>query len=114
VFPCAPPLMAANQRRKQLAMFLVERRRRINVWAAKIGDHARHPNRIGRPITQEEIAEAVAVSRVWYASLECGLAARPSPALLHRLATAFALSDEDRRRLFDLGIPELRSSWSHR
>ena len=98
-----------GRRRHELATFLHQRRRRIDNCTAKIGDHPRQPSRIGRPITQEEIAEAVAVSRVWYSSLESGNAVRPSPALLDRLATAFALSDEERRVLFGLGIPELQS-----
>jgi DNA-binding XRE family transcriptional regulator len=96
-------------RRGGLASFLVERRQSIDISSEKIGDYSRHLNRIGRRVTQEEIAEALGVSRVWYALLETSDVARPSLALLNRLAKVLALSAEEQRTLFELGIPELLS-----
>jgi transcriptional regulator with XRE-family HTH domain len=74
-----------------------------------LGPHPRLPVRHGKGVTQEEIAEAVGVSRVWYAMLESGAALRTSPRLLARLADALALPDESREALFRLGLPELAS-----
>jgi transcriptional regulator with XRE-family HTH domain len=72
-----------------------------------LGLSKRLPNRCGRRVTQEEIAEVVGVSRNWYRRLESGEAVRASTKLLERLANAFAFSPEERLELFALGIPEL-------
>jgi transcriptional regulator with XRE-family HTH domain len=70
-----------------------------------LGPHLRLPVRRGKLVTQEEIAEAIGVSRVWYAMLESGAALRASPKLLARLASALSLSDDDREMLFKLARP---------
>jgi DNA-binding XRE family transcriptional regulator len=95
-----------DERRRTLSAFLLNRRQRIDANAARVGTYMRRENRIGRPFTQEEIAEALDVSRQWYAALELSLPVRPSPALLDRIATLFDLHDDDRLTLFRLAIPE--------
>jgi len=87
--------------------FLKEQRRRIPREALSLGDHERLPIRRGKLVTQEELAEAIGVSRGWYAMLESGAALNTSPRLLARLADALALPDESRKILFSLAIPEL-------
>jgi transcriptional regulator with XRE-family HTH domain len=83
-------------------------RRRIPPQTAALGSWKRLPNRRGRPVTQEEIAEAVGVSRNWYRRLECGEGVRASAKLLDRLANAVVFTPEERTTLFVLAIPEMR------
>jgi transcriptional regulator with XRE-family HTH domain len=63
--------------------------------------------RCGRPVTQEEAAEAVGVSRNWYRRLESGDGVRASTKLLDRLAKTFVHTPEERITLFLLAIPEM-------
>ena len=86
--------------------YLKERRQGIYPEATSLGSHARIPSRLGKAITQEELAEAVGVSRTWYALLEAGTVGA-SPALLGRLSDALSLQPDERLRFFRLGIPEL-------
>jgi transcriptional regulator with XRE-family HTH domain len=90
--------------------FLKEHRRRIPRDAPSLGRYLRLPIRLGKVVTQEELAEAIGVSRVWYAMLESGAALNTSPRLLARLADALNLSDESRKVLFKLALPELSVS----
>lgn len=99
-----------QQRGPSTGAFLKEHRRLIPRDAAALGPYLRPLFRLGRFVTQEEIAEAIGVSRVWYAMLESDAALRTSPRLLNRLATALALSDQDRDTLFKLALPELSPS----
>jgi DNA-binding XRE family transcriptional regulator len=101
-----------GDQRGRLGTFLLQRRRRVDAGAARIGPLPRRPERIGRRVTQEEIAEAVEVTREWYAMIEAGAAVRPSTSLLARLATVFELSTDERLTLFMLGIEELRPARS--
>ena len=98
-----------NRSWSSLGAFLREHRRLISRGATALGPHARLPVRHGKGVTQEEIAEAIGVSRVWYAMLESGAALHTSPRLLARLADALALPEESREVLFRLGLPELAS-----
>ena len=66
--------------------------------------------RRGRHVTQEELAEALGVSRNWYRRLESREPARASMKLLDRIASVFALTPEERKALFILAIPELRGT----
>jgi transcriptional regulator with XRE-family HTH domain len=93
--------------RPTIGAFLKEHRRLVPREATALGSHARHPVRYGKLVTQDEVAEAVGVSSVWYAMLESGAAMHASPRLLARLADALSLSDERREALFRLGLPEL-------
>lgn len=61
-------------------------------------------------MTQEELAEAIGVSRVWYSMLENGSAVRTSRRMLEALAGALMLDASERATLFSLAIPELRQT----
>jgi DNA-binding XRE family transcriptional regulator len=91
----------------EFASFLKTRRRSIPADSVTLGSWERLPVRRGRRVTQEEIAEAVGVSRNWYRRLESGDAPRASAKLLARIAKAFQFTPEERTTLFVLGIPEL-------
>jgi transcriptional regulator with XRE-family HTH domain len=99
-------LQRDQERRRQLSAFLLQKRQRVELHAKYVGPYERRHNRIGRPFTQEEIAEALDVSRQWYAALEMGSSVRPSTALLDRIATLFVLNDDERLTLFRLAIRE--------
>jgi len=72
-----------------------------------LGDQARLSTRWGRRVSQEELAEAVGVSRGWYVSLESGAPIRPSVPLLTRVARALNTTPHECAMLFSLAIPEL-------
>jgi len=72
-----------------------------------LGSWERLPVRRGRRVTQEEIAEAIGISRNWYRRLESNDAPRASAKLLDRIAKAFQFTPEERTKLFILGIPEI-------
>ena len=91
----------------EFAAFLKTRRQGIPPETVTLGSWERLPVRHGRPVTQEELAEAVGVSRNWYRRLESGDAPRASAKLLARLAKAFQFTPEERTTLFVLGIPEI-------
>jgi transcriptional regulator with XRE-family HTH domain len=93
-------------RRRRLAAFLLERRQGVKSDAQRVGPYARRDNRVGRPFTQEEVAEALDVSRQWYAALEMGSSIRPSTALVERIATLYALDADERVTLLRLAIRE--------
>jgi transcriptional regulator with XRE-family HTH domain len=91
----------------QLNVFLRGRRQRIDPQLRMLGNYERLPVRRGRPVTQEEMAEAVGLSRVWYSLLESGSTIRTSTKVLERIAGVLMLDAPDRTRLFHLGLPEL-------
>ena len=91
----------------EFGAFLRMLRRRIPADAPALGTLERPPNRRGRRVTQEEVAEVVGVSRNWYRRLECGSGARASTRLVDRLADAFAFTPEERATMFVLALPEL-------
>lgn len=86
---------------------LKEWRRRLDPSTAMLGRHQRLGSRRGKAVSQEELAEAVGVTREWYACLETG-AKQPSLSVLDRLATALNTSAQERVRLFQLAIPVLQ------
>jgi transcriptional regulator with XRE-family HTH domain len=86
--------------------FLRACRQRLARESRELGPFPRHPLRVGKPVTQEELAEALEVSRQWYAMLEAN-AAHASPALINRIGIALSLSPEERQELLRLAIPEL-------
>jgi transcriptional regulator with XRE-family HTH domain len=86
--------------------FLKALRLRIDRQAERLGAHKRLPIRLGRVPSQEEVAEALDVSRVWYSQLESGANVRASVKLLGRIADTLMLSDAERGELFRLAIPE--------
>ena len=89
--------------------FLVHLRRRIDPATRALGSYVRLESRRGRPVTQEELAEAIGVSRGWYARLESGQPVQPSVAMLHRMAEALEATPSERALLFRLAIPALES-----
>jgi transcriptional regulator with XRE-family HTH domain len=82
-------------------------RLRLSKDATKLGRHRRLPCRVGRLVTQEELAEAAGVSRSWYKMLECNVGVRTSLRLTVRLSEALMLSASEKARLFRLAFPEL-------
>jgi transcriptional regulator with XRE-family HTH domain len=93
-----------------IGTFLRKARIKISPDARSLGRVLRHPNRIGKPVTQEEVAESVGVTREWYSRIELGKNQRVAPSLLVRLAEVLMLDGTRREDLFTLGMPELRSA----
>lgn len=92
--------------RNEMRSLLKGLRRRIDPQILRLGEHERLNTRHGKTVSQEELAEALGVSRGWYASLERGMT-RPSISLLKRLTIALNASREERITLLQLAIPEL-------
>jgi Helix-turn-helix domain len=82
-------------------------RMRIDPREQALGPQARPPSRCGKPVTQEELAECIGVSRAWYCMLESDKPVRASTFLLDRLASILMLSVAERAKLFALALPEL-------
>ena len=98
-----------------VGFFLKQSRMRLSPQTRSIGSLRRRQVRIGRAVTQEEIAEAIGVSRVWYAMIESGRG-DVSPRLLPRIADALMLDPEDRLALLRImfqafaNVPESKAS----
>lgn len=93
--------------RSELALLLKFFRERIEHDLGNLGPHERHSSRRGKAVTQSEIAEAIGVTREWYALLECGAATGASTGLLGRLAEALMLIPDERATLFQSALPDL-------
>jgi transcriptional regulator with XRE-family HTH domain len=65
--------------------------------------------RIGKPVTQEEIAESAGISRQWYGMLENDRRLHVSPRVLTRLADVLMMTPTERVALFGLAVPGLDS-----
>jgi transcriptional regulator with XRE-family HTH domain len=100
---------ADDERLCRLSTLLREARNRIPPDTASLGNVLRLPSRVGKRVSQEEIAEAIGVSRVWYALLENGRLHRPSVVLLERTCNALMLDERQRVDVFQLGVPEISS-----
>lgn len=98
-----------SETREDIRGFLGHLRRRIDPATKTLGNYKRLPMRRGRPITQEEISEAIGVSRGWYARLESGKPVQPSVSMLHRIAEVLEATPHERAILFRLAIPALQS-----
>jgi len=94
-------------RRENLRSFLKGLRCRLDPDTTLLGEQERVSTRWGRRVSQEEVAEAVGVSRGWYVALESGAPIRPSLPLLARVANALNATPHERAMLFSLAIPEL-------
>lgn len=92
----------------EIRSLLRELRCRVDPATPALGEHQRLGTRRGKAVSQEELAEAVGVSRCWYAMLERGKPVQPSIAMLSRLAGALNATRDERRALFSLAIPELQ------
>ncbi|HEV2737014.1 MAG TPA: helix-turn-helix transcriptional regulator [Candidatus Elarobacter sp.] len=93
--------------RKRLSSLLRTCRSRIDAEARMLGAVPRDSHRYGKRVTQDELAEAIGISRQWYAELERGREARVSPVVLGRLADTLEMSTVEREALFTLTIPAL-------
>jgi transcriptional regulator with XRE-family HTH domain len=82
-------------------------RARVRPESASLGPYPRLPVRVGKSPTQEEVAEAVGVSRQWYATMESARGVRTSARTLGRVADALSMSPAERADLFRLAVPEL-------
>jgi DNA-binding XRE family transcriptional regulator len=103
-----------NQTRpcEQIRSLLRGLRSRLDPAIPALGEHRRLSTRRGKIVSQEELAEAVGVSRGWYAMLERGEPVQPSLAMLNRVARALNATRDERVTLFQLAIPELQGLWS--
>jgi transcriptional regulator with XRE-family HTH domain len=90
-----------------LGAFLRGHRLAIDPNAPSIGPYERIPRRIGRRVTQEELAEAIGVSREWYSRLENGTAWHASAPLLRTIAAALALDESERQRMLSYAPSDL-------
>lgn len=84
--------MAPAKKKRHIGILLRERRLAIDPNATRIGAYRRLAQRVGRFVTQEEVAEALGISREWYSRLENGTLQRLSTHLARRVAEVFALS----------------------
>jgi transcriptional regulator with XRE-family HTH domain len=78
-----------------------QRRLTIPPASVVIGKHQRQAQRVGRPVTQEEFAEAIGVSPEWYCALENSKCSEASPALIRKIA--IALHDRRAERQMQMG-----------
>jgi len=93
--------LSAENRRKELKAFLVERRRRLQA------DGPRGRQRAREGLSQAEIAELAAVSLNWYELFESGRGdRRVSVDFVARIAKAMQLDFDDRIELYRLALPE--------
>jgi transcriptional regulator with XRE-family HTH domain len=97
-----------DHEKERLSRLLRRCRARIAPGCASLGPYLRLPNRIGKPITQEEVAEAVGISRQWYMMMETDRSRRVSASVLARIANVLMMDPAEREALFRLGVPELR------
>jgi DNA-binding XRE family transcriptional regulator len=81
-----------------------QRRQAIPPRATVIGNYVRIPGRVGKPVTQEELAEALAISREWYCTLENGRCAEVSVELASNIA--YLLYDRRTARQLRASIQE--------
>jgi transcriptional regulator with XRE-family HTH domain len=93
--------------RPELALFLKFLRQSVDPDVRNLGPYPRLPSRLGKRVTQEELAEAIGVSREWYAMLESAATTRTSTGLVERLADALMVTPQQRAKLFGLAVPEL-------
>lgn len=85
-------------------------RARLSPGSASLGTYLRLPVRVGKAVTQEEVAEAVGISRVWYGMLESDRPVRASASVLRRIADVLVMDPAERSAMFQLALPELRST----
>jgi transcriptional regulator with XRE-family HTH domain len=93
--------------RSEFALFLTFLRHRIDPGVPALGPFVRGEKRRGKRVTQEELAEALGVTREWYGLLESAGKTRASTRLLERLADVLMVTPEERASLFQLALPEL-------
>jgi transcriptional regulator with XRE-family HTH domain len=94
---------------RRVSLLLKNCRKRIASDQESLGPYTRIPLRVGKPVTQEELAEAVGITREWYALLESGRSPGASSRLLSRLADVLMLDSAEHAELLRLVRPELRT-----
>ena len=82
-------------------------RTRIRRDSRSLGTYVRRSARIGKAVTQEEVAEAADISRVWYAMMENDRPVRVSSLVLGRVADVLAMETAERAALFRFMLPEV-------
>lgn len=106
---------AGEDEQQRLSSLLRRCRTGIAPNCRSLGSHPRLPTRFGKAVTQEEVAEAAGISRVWYARLESDRPSRVSASVLGRIADALMMRPAERVALFRLAVPEFSSaSLTHR
>jgi transcriptional regulator with XRE-family HTH domain len=98
-----------EEEQERLSGLLKRCRARIGPECLSLGQYLRPPMRIGKAVSQEEVAEVVGISRQWYLLMEGDRAVRVSAAILARVADALMMNPVERAALFRLAVPELRS-----
>lgn len=96
--------------KETLSRLLKRCRSRINRERQSLGQYLRLPMRIGKAVTQEEVAEAVGISRQWYGMMEMDRPVRVSATILSRIADVLMMDPCERATLFLRAIPELTST----
>jgi len=96
-------------RHERLGALLKHCRSRIPSECRSLGHFHRQAARVGKPVTQGEVAEASGISRQWYVLMENDRSVRVSGKALSRIAEALGMSSAERVSLFRLAVPELRS-----
>jgi transcriptional regulator with XRE-family HTH domain len=97
----------SSESRNRVASLIRGARTSIDPFVTMLGPIRRLDSRIGRPITQDEVAEASGISRQWYATLEQGAPVNVSLAVLDRIACVLELDGPTRSELFALCFPEV-------
>lgn len=97
----------AERRAEALHRFVRDRRLRLAPDSLFLAKQPRLPNRVGKPVTQEELAEHLGITRGWYSRFEAGAPAVFSIALLDRLGDMLTLSAPERAELVNLAMPQL-------
>ncbi|MBV8637378.1 MAG: helix-turn-helix transcriptional regulator [Candidatus Eremiobacteraeota bacterium] len=94
---------------ERLSSFLRRCRSRIPSESEFLGHFQRQRARVGKPLTQDEVAEACGISRQWYVLMENDRSVRVSGKALLRIAETLRMTPAERVTLFRLAVPELRS-----
>jgi transcriptional regulator with XRE-family HTH domain len=95
---------------QRLGTLLKRCRTRIDLERRSLGSFSRLASRIGKPPSQEEVSEAVGITRQWYAMMETNRPVRVSTRVLARIADVLMMDVSERAALFRLALPELHSS----
>jgi DNA-binding XRE family transcriptional regulator len=93
---------------RRVSILLKHARLRIPPNSRSIGGFERVASRIGKQVSQEELAEAIGVTRSWYGCLEASQPGRASLKLLVRICHALMLDERESLALIGLCFAELR------
>jgi transcriptional regulator with XRE-family HTH domain len=103
--------LGQGEQQEGLRALLKHCRARIAAEKASLGPYLRQPPRVGKVVSQEEVAEAAGISRNWYGLMERDGTVRVSAAVLARIADVLMMDEVERAALFRLALPELRSTF---